>query len=100
MRFRGDWGEKTMRFREGDRVVLRDPDGKFDRVRGSWYPHGEIGGTILGIVHNSACVKWDFCVEESFADCGSWINLDYLDVERDNISIEINDSLSDFLVNA
>ncbi len=89
-----------MRFREGDRVVVRDPDGKCDCVRGLWYPHGEIGGTILGIVGNSARVEWDCDVDEYFVGCGSWIDLDYLAVERENISIEINDSLSDFLVNA
>lgn len=89
-----------MRFREGDRVVVSDPDGEFDFVRGFWYPHGEIGGTILQIVHGSARVKWDRDVAKSFVGHGSWINFDYLDVERENISIEINDSLSDFLVNA
>lgn len=88
-----------MRFRVGDRVVISDPDGKFDRARGSWYPHGETGGTILRIVHNSARVKWDCDVDEAFSG-GSWIDLDNLAVERENISIEINDSLSDFLVNA
>lgn len=89
-----------MRFREGDRVVVSDPDGKFDRARGVWYPHGEIGGTILRIAHNSARVEWDCDVAEPFVGCGSWIKLDYLADERENISIEINDSLSDFLVNA
>lgn len=89
-----------MRFREGDRVVISDPDGKFDLVRGFWYPHGEIGGTILQIMNSSARVKWDCDASKSFVDCGSWINLDHLAVERENISIEINDSLSDFLVNA
>lgn len=89
-----------MRFREGDRVVVSDPDGEFDFVRGLWYPHGEIGGTILGVVGNSACVKWDRDVGKSFVEYGSWIHFDYLDVERENNSIEINDSLSDFLVNA
>lgn len=89
-----------MRFREGDRVVVSDPDGELDRVRGVWYPHGEIGGTILGIVHSSARVELDCDVDESFVGGGSWIDLDHLAVERENISIEINDSLSDFLVNA
>lgn len=89
-----------MRFREGDRVVVNDPDGRYDGVRGLWYPHGEIGGTILVVEGYSARVKWDCDVEESFVGGGSWIRLDYLVVERENISIEINDSLSDFLVNA
>lgn len=89
-----------MRFRDGDRVVVNDPDGRFDCVRGLWYPHGEIGGTILTITDNSARVEWDCDVDESFLGCGSWIDLDCLAVERENISIEVNDSLFDFLVNA
>ena len=89
-----------MRFREGDRVVVRDHDGNFDCVRGFWYPHGEIGGTILQIAQSSARVEWDCDVNGYFVGCGSWIGLDFLAVERENISIEINDSLSDFLVNA
>ena len=89
-----------MRFRDGDRVVVSDPDGRYDLVRGLWYPHGEIGGTILWIVGNSARVEWDCDVDEYFVGGGSWIDLDNLAVERENISIEINDSLSDFLVNA
>ena len=89
-----------MRLREGERVVVHDTDGRYALVRGRWYPHGKVGGTILCIEHNSARVKWDCDVDEAFVDCGSWISLDYLVVEGENISIEINDSLSDFLVNA
>lgn len=91
-----------MRFREGDRVVVHDTDGRYDLVRGRWYPHGEVGGTILQIEigNSSARVKWDCDVGGAFVDRGSWISLDYLGFERENISIEINDSLSDFLVNA
>lgn len=91
-----------MRFREGDRVVVSDPDGRYDHVRGLWYPHGEVGGTILRIGRDSASalVEWDCDVSESFVGSGSWISFDYLAVERENISIEINDSLLNFLVNA
>lgn len=90
-----------MRFRERDRVVVRDPDGKLNGVRGTWYPRGEIGGTILQIVRDcSARVRWDFDVDEAFLSSGSWIDLDNLAVERENVIDKINDSLYDFLVNA
>lgn len=85
-----------MRFREGDRVVVCDPDGKFDCVRGLWYPHGEIGGTILCIELNSARVEWNCDVDESFVGRGSWIDLDCLMFEPD-VEIEIDDAIFQFI---
>lgn len=90
-----------MRFREGDRVVVSDPDGKLNGVRGTWYPRGEIGGTILQIIRDCiARVRWDCGVDEAFSARGSWIDLDNLAVERESVIDKINDSLSDFLINA
>lgn len=86
-------------------MVVSDPDGKFNAERGIIYPHDEIGGTILKIInaHTKDCaalVKWDTDVDEHFASHGSWIYIDCLTAEYENISTEINDLLSDFLVNA
>jgi hypothetical protein len=85
-----------MRFREGDRVVVCDPDGTCDCVRGIWYPHGKIGGTILQIELNSARIEWDCDVDEYFVGCGSWIDLDYLMFEPD-VEIEIDDAIFQFI---
>lgn len=90
-----------MQFREGDRVVISDPDGKFNDRRGIIYPHGEIGGTILEIVnaHTKDCaarVKWDCDVDEHFASHGSYIDIDNLMFEPD-AEVEIDDTVSQFI---
>lgn len=93
-----------MRFREGDRVVMNDPHGRYDHDRGRWCPHGEIGGTVVCVnpfnYHDDTAynvlVHWD---EDALGDRNWWIIGECLDLEEHTIMSDDVDKLCDFLSN-